>query len=222
MERTVTVTDKQLAAWSDVYKTILNTDEYRNKLIDRNCSTIEIDPKGKYEKPKYMFQRGSIQVVFNDEESHWMSYWKTSHGYTLFDPAESIRGDPIYPLGKAHLKSLKKLLGEYELFQNQYPQQVDNDTWCQTWSLAMLDANYQDSVRGIAESDSEVDRKHLISDIVIAYSEKIMSLGIVKHLSKVDQDAWYSVYGYVNLKSSFYRFYSDDVPVTVTPNARVR
>lgn len=217
-----TVTDSQLAAWSDVYKTILNTDEYRDKLISRNCTTIEIDPKGNYVKPKNMFQRGSIQVVFNDQESHWMSYWKTSKGYILFDPAESIKGDPIYPLGKAHLRSLKRLLGEYKLFENQYPQQVGDDTWCQTWSLAMLDANYQDSVRGIAKSDSQEARMHLISNIVIAYAEKIMSFGLVKHLSKEDQDAWYHVYGYVNLKSSFYRFYSDDVPVTVTPNARVR
>lgn len=213
------VRDDQLARFADIYKSVLNTHDGRVAAISRDdYSTITVYPDGEsFTEGPENADRVSVQFIFDEEESHWVSLFRGESGaWQLFDPA--LPGN-VYPLPQPHRDFLRQRFGRYVKFRAVSPLQVDDtDTWCQSWSLAMLDANYQGRVTEMTRRPgrNKAEKQSLVSDIVESYA------GVVRVPFVGEEDSRFVAFvlSSVDLKRSFYRFYSDQVSLTVTPFVR--
>lgn len=207
------VDETDLKVWAHVYKAHLNSHGVRQRIIARDdYGTITVYPDGSStEEGPRDANRYSVQHIFSAEESHWVSLFRDGPVWKLFDP--SLPGD-LYPLPPVHVDFIKRRFPNAVEFRCLSPvQREEPDTWCQTWSLAMFDANWQAGLIDLCNRrKNDFQRRNFISRVVNDYAHKIRP-----YIKRKNVRLYERVIQITDLRRSFYRFYSDAVPNTVTP-----
>jgi len=224
------ITDGELTQWAEDYKLILNEPSVRQRLVSRDLGYLSISE----ENPRSIVweqygSRGTIQLRYEGgEDGHFMSYWPDGDKIIVFDPSYGT-GGAFPPLDWWKI-GLDRAFGSYLWYENVVPLQLSipsdpdspDDTWCQTWSLAMLDSDLQTLVQAAAEQRrTAAERRFQVFPLVHAYARMLKASDFShldspvrrweRHLKIVGPHAE------IDFASSFYRFYEDakrHVPVT--------
>lgn len=155
--------DNDLTEWQLNYKQCLNDPRIRRDLVSRagehlgfvsisqgNNGIRWIGPVNK--------ERGTIEFLYtNGATAHYCSYYPGIRTTIIFDPSYGRNGG--FPLESWMRSAFNRIFPRWRMFENATPLQMWNsdinesdDTWCQTWSLAMLHPYLQDTVLGWAET----------------------------------------------------------------------
>lgn len=209
------VTERALERFSVVYQQYLNEPDIRSALVGRRLGHIRV-ADGEVEATN-ITQRGSIEVVFDATGAgHWCAWFTSVGRKVVFDPALSNIGDNPYPISPNEAALIRRVLGPFVFFDTPNQLQDEKDTWCQTWSLAMLDANMQRTVLEACEGRRE--SWTAARDCVVHYTRKLMELELVRPSHR---DLFDMVLTQTNfIDTSFRRFWEDNqVGAIVTPLA---
>lgn len=230
------LTDGQLTRWSLDYKQCINSPDVRESIVGRPLSYLavsqQVNAPAIVEWITGAEQRGTIEFVFTSRTSaHYVSFFPGDDGETVvFDPSFSARVTGGFPLDPWMRSALNTIFPRWRLFRNVRPLQLWNyeinksdDTWCQSWSLAMLHPYLQSRVQGWAEQRGAnlYSRRANAADLVVYFARGLTKDHFAMSLHARDVErAWLRhrrVLDHYDLRQVFWRFYADEnarTPVT--------
>lgn len=137
--------DPRLESWGERYKALLNQDTIRTKLVPPRGNTRRqnVVTGGVYNWDDYSNKDGTLYHDYGGGYGHFCAYRKSGNVVTFFDPSGST--GPYAPdrrLSTAYRRVFQRI--PHMIWRNHndhgFPcQRNEEDTWCQTWSLAWLD-----------------------------------------------------------------------------------
>lgn len=130
---------KQTLAWKNTWDHVMNDTEFRKFMTNASDIVIDLD---RINYSRINSPKGSIYIKHTSavpDEGHFIAFQINGSKVTIFDsakPGERARygawaGDRV-------LKIIEKRTGKTRNILKQHPQCGDEDTFCQTWSLAWL------------------------------------------------------------------------------------
>lgn len=240
------LTDGQLTAWSLDYKQCLNTPAVRRRLDGHCCDHGFVSLKETTTRITWVqnprSDRGTIEFLFGDGTAHYLSYFPGGSGVTvIFDPAYSSddRSESGFPLLEWMERRFSAIwprqnrMKMWRMYEQETPLQMWNpeieesdDTWCQTWSLAMLHPSVQSDVqdylrlRNVNLHMRRQQAAHVVAFFAHLLEEEDFRRAPIRAPARAWQRHLLVISDRYDWMRMFTRFYTDDARTVVTPYLR--
>lgn len=165
--------DAELEEFSELYQSKLNDPQVRHMLTER----YEAYEEYFVGKPVPMsVERGTIIEQFDGDLGHYMSFFPGANASTIiFDPS-GITGP--YAMSLKTQNAIRRMFKKRNIqFYDTRPygiQEHERDTWCQTYSIAMLNPALQSYVTDIQETQDSTQRISKTADLVLEVCNRLI------------------------------------------------
>jgi hypothetical protein len=160
---------KSLKVWKETWDVFVSDPEFRNYFLNGTSGDYTVRPNSRVRITKNF---GTIRIPGGRSEDHFVAYRKSPNGgINIFDSADTsgrynsfLSGDVIRSVARMASTNSVRLLPHH-------PQCHDNDTFCQTWSLAWLKPSLRKYVIGVRSPSKSAENIYKICH-AIANSSK--------------------------------------------------
>lgn len=145
---------RRIVQWANRYKDVVNATEHRNVLYDREgVADISLDEW--YTVHPTNAERGTIYQHRDNGEAHFMAWFPDGQGNVVwYDPSGYTPGS-AYAAPVDEQERIMQWLSDctgrnvVRFHDNgNNVQDTDGDTWCQTWTIIILNPTLQDLITG--------------------------------------------------------------------------
>jgi hypothetical protein len=160
---------KSLKAWKETWDVFISDPEFRNYFLNGTSGDYTVRPNSRVRITKKF---GTIRIPGGRSEDHFVAYARSPNGgINIFDSADTsgrynsfLSANVIQSVARMASANSVRLLPHH-------PQCHDNDTFCQTWSLAWLKPSLRKYVIGVRSPSKSAENIYKICH-AIAKSQK--------------------------------------------------